>query len=49
MGEERCAYARVMVFANRAMQSKSLLEKEAANWMEEAGTLPPGGCPAFLS
>lgn len=42
VGEERCAYARVMVFANKAMQSKSLLEREAANWVAEAGTLPPG-------
>lgn len=42
VGEERCAFARVMVFANKAMQSKSALEREAANWVEEAGTLPPG-------
>ncbi|GAB4813117.1 hypothetical protein N2152v2_000163 [Parachlorella kessleri] len=42
VGEERCAFVRLMVFANKAMQSRSLLEREAANWLEEAGTLPPG-------
>ena len=52
VGEERCAFARVMVFANKAMQSRALLEREAANWLEEAGTLPPGKhlgghCSAF--
>lgn len=40
--EDRCAYVRVMVFANKAMQSRAALEKEAANWLDEAGTLPPG-------
>lgn len=43
VGEERCAFARVMVFANKSMQSKAALQREAANWVEEAGTLPPGG------
>ena len=43
VGEERCAFCRVMVFANKAMQSRAALEREAANWIEEAGTLPPGG------
>jgi Fe-S cluster biogenesis protein NfuA len=42
VGEDKCAFVKVMVFANKAMQSKSALEREAANWLEEAGTLPPG-------
>jgi Fe-S cluster biogenesis protein NfuA len=40
--EDRVVYVRVMVFANRAMQTRSALEREAANWLEAAGTLPPG-------
>ena len=42
VGEERAAYVRAMVFANRAMSSRSNLEREAANWIDEAGTTPPG-------
>ncbi|PRW61409.1 nifU chloroplastic isoform A [Chlorella sorokiniana] len=42
VGEERCAFVRAMVFANRAMQSRAALQREADNWLEEAGTLPPG-------
>lgn len=37
-----CAYVRIMVFANRAMQSKSALRQQADNWIEEAGHTPPG-------
>lgn len=40
--EDRVVYVRVMVFANRAMQTRSALEREAANWLDAAGTLPPG-------
>ena len=42
VGEERCAFVRAMVFANRAMQSRAALQREADNWLGEAGTLPPG-------
>ena len=42
VGEERCAFLRVMVFANKAMQSRATLQREADNWLSEAGTLPPG-------
>jgi hypothetical protein len=42
VGEERCAWVRAMVFANRAMQSRSALQREADNWLAEAGTVPPG-------
>lgn len=42
VGEERCAWVRVMVFANKAMQSRAALQREADNWLAEAGTLPPG-------
>lgn len=35
--------AALQVFANRAMQSRAALQREADNWLEEAGTLPPGG------
>ncbi|KAL4459185.1 hypothetical protein ABPG75_014050 [Micractinium tetrahymenae] len=42
VGEERCAFVRAMVFANKAMQSRAVLQREADNWLQEAGTLPPG-------
>jgi hypothetical protein len=42
VGEERCAYVRPMVFANRAMATRATLEREARNWLDAAGTLPPG-------
>lgn len=42
VGEERCAWVRAMVFANKAMQSRAALQREADNWLQEAGTLPPG-------
>lgn len=38
--------AALQVFANRAMQSRAALQREAENWLEEAGTLPPGGWAA---
>ena len=46
VGEERCAFVRAMVFANRAMATRSNLEREAQNWIREAGTTPSGngGC-----
>jgi len=40
--QDRCAFVRVMVFANKAMQSRAALQREADNWLAEAGTLPPG-------
>ena len=47
--EDRVAYVRVMIFANRAMQTRAALEREAANWLDAAGTLPPGnGAEASL-
>ncbi|PSC74301.1 nifU chloroplastic [Micractinium conductrix] len=49
VGEERCAWVRAMVFANKAMQSRSALQREAEHWLEEAGTTPPGnGAEASL-
>ncbi|GMH45517.1 hypothetical protein BSKO_13474 [Bryopsis sp. KO-2023] len=42
VGEDRCTYVRPMVFMNRAMSNKTTLEKEAQNWIDEAGTIPPG-------
>jgi Fe-S cluster biogenesis protein NfuA len=42
VSEDRCAFVRVMVFANKAMQSRAALQREADNWLAEAGTLPPG-------
>jgi hypothetical protein len=42
VGEDRCALIRPMVFANRAMQSRSALERQVENWLKEAGTTPPG-------
>jgi Fe-S cluster biogenesis protein NfuA len=42
VGEERAAFARVMVFANRAMQTRAALEEVAAAWLAEAGVAPPG-------
>jgi hypothetical protein len=42
VGEERCAFVRAMVLANKAMATRSNLEQEVANWLDEFGTLPPG-------
>jgi hypothetical protein len=42
VGEERCAFVRALVIANRAAMSRGHLEEQAANWLAEAGTLPPG-------
>jgi Fe-S cluster biogenesis protein NfuA len=42
VSEDRCTFVRVMVFANKAMQSRAALQREADNWLAEAGTLPPG-------
>ena len=42
VGEERCAKCRVMVFANRAMATRTALEEQAAAWMAASGTTPPG-------
>ena len=40
--EDLCAFIRVMVIANKAMQSQVTLEREAQRWINEAGTIPPG-------
>lgn len=42
VGDERCAFVRAMVFANRSMATRANLEREAQNWVQEAGTTPPG-------
>lgn len=42
VGEDRCAFVKNMAFMNRAMSTRSSLEREAQNWLEEAGTIPPG-------
>lgn len=42
VGEERCAYVRALVVANRALMSRGHLEEQANNWLAEEGTLPPG-------
>ena len=40
---------KAMVFANKAMATRANLEREASNWMQEAGTMPPGnGAKPFL-
>ena len=33
---------RAMVFANKAMATRTALAQQAQNWLNEAGTLPPG-------
>lgn len=42
VGEERCAYVRALVVANRALMSRGHLEEQADNWLAQSGTLPPG-------
>ncbi|KAK9852334.1 hypothetical protein WJX84_005018 [Apatococcus fuscideae] len=42
VGPAACAHVRVTVIANKAMATRSVLEREAANWLDEAGFLPPG-------
>ena len=42
VGEERCAFVRAMVFANKAMANRSNLAREAQNWIDAEGTTPPG-------
>ncbi|CAL8472276.1 g11818 [Coccomyxa elongata] len=42
VGEERCAYVRALVVANRALMSRGHLEEQANNWLADEGTLPPG-------
>lgn len=45
-GEEgtpsRCAFVRVLVFQNRAMQTRQAMESQKQAWIEENGTVPPG-------
>jgi Fe-S cluster biogenesis protein NfuA len=50
VGSERAAFARVMVFANKAMCSRANLEAEASAWLRAAGPeTPPGnGAEAAL-
>jgi len=42
VGEDVCAFVRVMVFMNKAMTTRENLEREALDWIEHEGTLPPG-------
>lgn len=42
VGPGACAHVRVLVIANKAMATRAVLEREAANWLDEAGFLPPG-------
>lgn len=42
VGEDVCAFVRVMVFMNKAMTTRENLEREAMDWIEHEGTLPPG-------
>lgn len=42
VGDDRCAYVRPMVFMNRAMATRANLEREAQNWVDQVGTIPPG-------
>ena len=41
-GEDRAAFVRALLFANKAMVTKKALEEQADRWLAEAGTLPPG-------
>jgi len=42
LGEEKCAFVRVMVFANKAMATRDNMQREVDHWVEEAGAVPPG-------
>jgi len=42
LGNEKCSSVRVMVFANRAMATRSNMEAEVESWLREAGSPPPG-------
>lgn len=42
VGEDVCAFVRVMVFMNKAMTTRENLEREAMDWIDHEGTLPPG-------
>lgn len=42
VGEDRCAWVKPMVFANKAMATRDLMEQQAQAWIDEAGTVPPG-------
>lgn len=42
VGEEKCAFIKVMVFRNKAMATRANLEREVQNWLDESGTIPPG-------
>ena len=48
VGEERCAFVRAMVFANRAMATRANLEREARNWINAEGTTPPGNGRVYV-
>ena len=41
-GEDRAAFVRALLFANKAMVTKRALEEQADRWLAEAGTVPPG-------
>jgi len=42
VGEDMCSYVRAMVFMNKAMSTKDNLVREAYDWLEREGTIPPG-------
>lgn len=42
VGEERAAFVRPMVFMNKAMTTREAMAREAANWIDAEGTIPPG-------
>lgn len=42
LGPEICAFVRAMVFMNKAMTTREILEREALDWIEREGTFPPG-------
>lgn len=49
VGEERCAFVRPMVFANKAMAGRTHMEAQVDDWLAEAGVTPPGnGVEAHL-
>jgi len=41
-GEERAAFVRALLFANKAMVSRKALQEQADRWLAEVGTTPPG-------
>eukprot|EP00878_Enallax_costatus_P031191 GHUV01034086.1.p1 GENE.GHUV01034086.1~~GHUV01034086.1.p1 ORF type:complete len:253 (+),score=67.09 GHUV01034086.1:148-906(+) len=42
VGDDRCAFVKPLVFANKAMATRRHMEALAEDWLEEAGVIPPG-------